>query len=43
MDRSVTLGLLVTLEAQPGKEAGVEEFLNAGRGAGVPEISFVGF
>jgi hypothetical protein len=28
---SVTAGLLVTLEAQPGKEADVEEFLNAGR------------
>lgn len=27
----VTVGLLVTLEAQPGKEADVEEFLNAGR------------
>ena len=28
---SVTVGLLVTLEAQEGKEADVEEFLNAGR------------
>jgi hypothetical protein len=28
---SVAVGLLVTLEAQEGKEADVEEFLNAGR------------
>jgi hypothetical protein len=28
---SVTVGLLVTLEAQPGREADVEEFLDAGR------------
>ena len=28
---SVTVGLLVTLEAQPGKETDVEEFLHAGR------------
>ena len=28
---NVTVGLLVTLEAKPGKEADVEEFLNAGR------------
>jgi quinol monooxygenase YgiN len=28
---SVTVGLLVTLEALPGKETDVEEFLNAGR------------
>ena len=28
---SVTVGLFVTLEAQPGKEADVEEFLLAGR------------
>ncbi|GLY38359.1 hypothetical protein Amsp01_043830 [Amycolatopsis sp. NBRC 101858] len=28
---AVTKGLLVTLEAQAGKEADVEEFLNAGR------------
>lgn len=28
---AVTKGLLVTLEAQLGKEADVEEFLNAGR------------
>ncbi|WP_446223617.1 putative quinol monooxygenase [Nocardia sp. IBHARD005] len=28
---SVTVGLLVTLEAKPGKEADVEKFLNAGR------------
>jgi len=28
---SVTVGLLVTLEALPGKESDVEEFLKAGR------------
>src|ERR1700760_1663686 len=28
---SVAVGLLVTLEAQPGKEPDVEEFLDAGR------------
>ncbi|MEN3263766.1 antibiotic biosynthesis monooxygenase [Pseudonocardia sp.] len=28
---NATVGLLVTLEAKPGKEADVEEFLNAGR------------
>lgn len=28
---SVTVGLLVMLEAQPGKESDVEEFLHAGR------------
>jgi quinol monooxygenase YgiN len=28
---NVTVGLLVSLEAKPGKEADVEEFLNAGR------------
>jgi quinol monooxygenase YgiN len=30
MAEEVTVGLLVTLEAQPGKEADVEEFLKAG-------------